>query len=145
MLNKSIALAGLLAVIGIGVARADTVAYATSATNLRADPSTRSSVIAKIPANAELVVGHCTQGWCFAHLGRRSGYVAESQLDFNDNGGTVVERTYVEPEYVYPDYYPGYYYGPGLYWGGYYGGYRGGWHGGWHGDWHGHPGPWHRR
>jgi len=133
MWKKSIALAGLMAVFGMGVARADTVAYAVAATSLRSDPSTRANIVARVPANAELAIGHCTQGWCFAHLGSKSGYVTASALDFNDDdGGTVVERTYVEPTYVYPGYYPGpYFYGPGPYWGGYY---HGGWHGG-HGPW----------
>jgi uncharacterized protein YraI len=133
-MKSQIILAGMIAILGIGAARADNLAYATSATVLRTDPSTRSQVVAKVAANTELSVGHCTQGWCFAHIGSKSGYVSASMLDFDDDHGTVVERTYVEPTYVYPDYYPGpFVYGPGFYWGG-----------GYHHGWRGGPGPWRR-
>ena len=129
MWKTPIILAGLVGLFGIGAAQAETLAYAVNSTALRTDPSSRSHVVASVPANAELTIGHCTSGWCFAHMGDRSGYVAASALDFDNEGGTVVE-----PSYVDPGYYPGpYVYGPSFYWGpGYY-----------HG-WHGGPGRWRR-
>jgi uncharacterized protein YraI len=119
---KSLALAGLIAVCAFSAAEAESIAYTTSSTVLRSDPSSSAQVVATLPKDSELSIGHCTNGWCLAHFGTRSGYVSTSRLDFADSGdtaGTVVERTY-----VYPDYYPGpYAYGPPVFCCGYYHGY----------------------
>jgi uncharacterized protein YraI len=132
---KQIVFASVMTTLAVSAAYAGDIAYATDSTVLRSGPSTKDHVITRVPANAELGVEHCSQGWCHAQLGSKSGYVALSMLDFNaptvsSGHRTVVERTYIEPEYadVYPDYYPGpFVYGSGFYIGG---GYYHGWHGG---------------
>jgi hypothetical protein len=130
MRKNPLILAGLAAILSVCAARADDRAYANGPTVLRSAPDTQAHVIKRVDANTEFAIDHCSKGWCYAHVGRDGGYVAESVLSFNDGQSSdhvVVERTYVDPDYVYPGYYyPGYVYGPGIYVGG-------GWHGGWHG------------
>ncbi len=111
MWMKSIGLAAMLATFSIAAAYADEHAYARTDTVLRSEPESSAHVVSRVPANAELRIGHCTDNWCYAHLGEKSGYVKVAVLDFEDTGHTVIERTYVEPTYVYP----GPYYGPGFY------------------------------
>jgi len=130
MWKLPIALAGAIALFGLSAAEASDIAYTTGATVLRRDPSTQARAVANLPRNAELDISHCGDGWCFAHFGDKSGYVAESRLEFEETGGdTVIERTYVEPTYVYPG---PYVYGPGFYC----------CRGGPDRHWHGGPGPW---
>jgi uncharacterized protein YraI len=123
VMMKQIVFASVMTTLVMSAAHADDIAYATESTVLRSGPSTKDHVITRVPANAELSVEHCSQGWCRAQLGSKSGYVALSMLDFNDapvgsHSATVIERTYIEPTYVYPGYYPGpYFYGPGIYFG----------------------------
>jgi uncharacterized protein YraI len=58
--------------------------FTTGATMLRRGPSSRSGVVAVVPASTEAHVAHCTggwlRGWCKAHVGEKSGYLDSGVL-----------------------------------------------------------------
>lgn len=150
---KSLALSccALLLLAGAAAARPG---VAATTVNLRADSSTTSAVLAKIPAGARIDVGDCTGDWCAVTFQGKSGFAIATALDttrravsrppvrrpvagpppaydpYDDDYVAVAPRPYVvgPPAVVVAPgpYYFGYGYRP--YWGGGYG-YRrwGGW------------------
>jgi uncharacterized protein YraI len=130
---------------------------AASTVNLRAEASTSSAILAKIPAGSRIDVGDCSGEWCAVSFQGRSGFAIATALDTT---GRVVRRPApvrrgppagyapapydddddyvpVAPRPLYgppavvvaPGPYYGYGYGYGPYWGGPGWGYRrwGGW------------------
>lgn len=132
MKRISIAVGAAFALLASQAAFAADLAYTTSAANMRSGPTVAARIVATLGSNTEVRIDNCSGGWCFGRVGGRAGYISSSLLDFDGEAGpTVVERTYVEPEYVYPD---TYYAGPSFYFGCC--GPR--WHGGWHHGWYHH-------
>ena len=58
--------------------------FTTSTTMLRRGPTSRSGVVAVVPASSEAHVAHCTggwlRGWCKAHVDGKSGYLNSGVL-----------------------------------------------------------------
>jgi len=126
---------------------------AATTVNLRAESSTTSTILAKIPAGSRIDVGDCSGEWCAVTFQGKSGFAIATALDttgrvvrrpppvrrgppaagydpYDDDYVPVAPRPYVvgPPAVVVPGPYYGYGYGYGPYWGGGYG-YRrwGGW------------------
>ncbi len=104
---------------------------ATTTVNLRAEASTTSEVLGKMPAGARLDVGDCNDGWCAVTFQGKSGFAIATALDTSGRPRAVRRGPPRGPAGYDPDddfepVAPGYrpypvappgVYGPGPYWG----------------------------
>jgi hypothetical protein len=145
MKRLALSCGALLLFAGAAAARPGTAA---TTVNLRAESSTTSAILAKIPAGSRIDVGDCIGEWCAVTFQGRSGFAIATALDttrrvvrrpppmrgpvrqgpppaydpYDDDDDVVVApRPYVvgpPAVVVAPGPYYGYGYGYGPYWGG---------------------------
>jgi hypothetical protein len=140
MKYRILALAAGALMLSAGAASAATVA---NDLNLRAGPGTSYSVIAALPAGADVDVLNCTGNWCQVNWQGTVGFASASYLD-EDGDYAASSAIYSDPLYDYdyafagPRFY-GFHHGYHVgFHGGYHGGFHGGYHGGgFHGGFHG--------
>lgn len=112
---RTLSLAAVVLLLTAGAASASVI---TRALHLRAGPTTRSAIVATMPAGAYVSVLGRRGGWCYVNWHGRRGYAVCRYI--------ARGRGYIYRRYYYPDYYPDYYYYPGVVvWPGYWGGYGG--------------------
>jgi len=107
---------------------------AATTVNLRAEASTSSAIVAKIPGGSRIDVGDCTGDWCAVTFQGRTGFAIATALDttrraarraaprampppidpYDDDDFEPVGPGYGPPVYAVPPP-PVVYYGPGFY------------------------------
>jgi hypothetical protein len=85
---KTLLGAGAFALLLTGAAAAKPGTAATTV-NLRAESSTTSAILAKIPAGSRIDVGECSGEWCAVTFQGKSGFAIATALDTT---GRVVRR-----------------------------------------------------
>jgi hypothetical protein len=85
----------------IGLAKAETIGWATTDVNMRSCPSTGCARILVIPAGAGVSVSHCNS-WCQVRFRESLGYVYGRYISMDPSYGPVYPRHYeVPPPFAY--------------------------------------------
>ena len=74
-------------------------ATAVTSTAVRADPSSRSELLDRLPAGETVNVIDCDDGWCEISMGRDgSGFVPEAYLDIRGRGAAIRSTVVIEDD-----------------------------------------------